>query len=856
MFVRGLVCAVVMFAPAMAQLQFAELGKQYLPADGFNGPCLASGDIDGDGDLDLLVMDQASAPSFISTAHLYRNDGNATFTDVTAACLPNPGFATRCVAFGDVDGDGDLDLVEGFDRVRLALNNGNGIFADATLARMPATVIVLAGAANSLGLSLRDLDGDGDLDVLSTSASGAFLFRNDGTGTFTDVTASSHLPVAGFRQHVLGDWDRDGDLDLYVAQGSTFPNRLFLNDGTGTFTDVTSTNLLTNTIYSYLMAAGDIDADGDLDLVLVEITASNSTQIRITRNNGSGVFTSAPVMTIPGLAVFAATSLLLADLDGDGDLDLTLGCLGRDRLYLNDGTGTYTDATAGRLFDTDSTYSLVAADFDGDGDIDLVSANRDHQSIRMSLNDGTGVFADATARRLPPVTVPNQITRTRHVAAGDVDGDQDVDIVAGNLAQDWLFLNNGAGVFTDASSQLPIDNDITNDVLLADIDGDHDLDLVVGNQGLSHLLLNDGAGVFADVTTTHMPIAFYDTKALALGDVDGDGDPDLVLGNPNQNRLYLNSGAGVFTDATSTRIPNNTGDTTALALGDLDGDGDLDLLTGGTYGVQLFTNNGVGTFTLTPSPPLHGFVGQAFGLALGDIDGDGDLDLAVGGVGQSKVFRNTAGSFTEVPTPTPTYAQTFGAAFGDLDGDGDLDLILANHVAPHGLYLNSGTGTFTSASSRLPADGDATRMLLPADIDQDGDLDLIAANDGSPCNRVYMNLLRQFDAPLLLQIGRDYRFDAYARFGPAHQIDVVFPFYSPTRIQAALPPLGFLLIDPLSAFDLPVFAVSQPAGVGSMSVPVPNVLALVGIAIHTQALIVQTPLPTLLTNINSDVIGR
>ena len=219
------------------------------------------------------------------------------------------------------------------------------------------------------------------------------------------------------------------------------------------------------------------------------------------------------------------------DVDGDGDADLVFGNDRQNWLYLNDGTGTFADATATRMpVDTDNTLAVACCDVDGDGDPDVVFGNHQQQQNRLYLNDGTGTFTDATTARMPI-----DIDDTEAVVCCDVDGDGDADLVFGNggFTQNRLYLNDGTGTFTDATaSRMPIVTDPTLAVVCCDVEGDGDPDLVFGNhQRQNRLYLNDGTGTFTDATAARIPVAFDRTEAVACCDVDGDGDGDLVLGN-------------------------------------------------------------------------------------------------------------------------------------------------------------------------------------------------------------------------------------------------------------------------------------------------------------------------------------
>ena len=249
-------------------------------------------------------------------------------------------------------------------------------------------------------------------------------------------------------------------------------------------------------------------------------------------------------------------------------------------------------------------------------------------------------------------------------------------------------------------------------------------------------------------------------------------------------------------------------------------------------------------------------------VALGDVDGDGDLDIVFGNgyasFGQQNVLylNDGAGSYTNVTAahmPVDT-DRTYALELGDVDGDGDLDMVLGNRVQQNRLYVNTGTGFYTDVTAaRMPVDRDLTEAVALGDVDGGGDPDIVFANHRGT-DRLYLNLLRQLDAPFPLQTGQTYTLDAYARYGPPSTMDVALPFLATAPASIPLPPFGTLGLNPTQMVSLRPILIPQPAGVGSLSFFVPNVPRFVGISIYTQALVVPLPFQGRLTNATADVI--
>ena len=875
----------VLATPGLAQPQFEELVKRYLPADADPSFAVAARDFDGDGDPDVWIGNRGQS-------RLYLNRGFAIFTDATSTHVPSAARNTMDLAAADVDGDGDLDLILANDgQSSLYSNDGAGVFTDATAASLPSEL------DRTLAAVLADVDGDGDADlVLGNDGAQNRLLLNDGRGAFGDATPARLPADADATQSVAaGDVNGDGALDLVF--GNHGQNRLYLNDGAGSFADATPLRLPVESAPTNAVALGDVDRDGDLDLV-----CANRGQNRLYTNDGTGVFADATGF-LPA-DNDDTTAVRLSDVDGDGTLDLVLATsqalpgASQNRLYVNDGVGRFRDETPTRMpADGDWSAAVASGDLDQDGDPDLVFANASSQQTRVYLNDSAGAFANVSAGRMPL-----DLDFTRDLALGDVDGDGDVDMVIANSfvryyayyfgsALGWdnrLYLNDGTGAFNPAAAgRMPTDSDPSEAVALGDVDGDGDLDLIFGNgddaygRGVgqpNRLYLNDGAGTFADVSPTRLPSDRDVTSSVVCGDVDGDGDIDLLFGNGGgiygagqPNRLYLNDGTGTFTDATAGRLPPDRDRTVALALGDVDGDGDPDLIAGNRGDRdRLYLNDGSGTFVDATAERLPGRQENTAALALGDVDGDGDSDLIVGNgpdrcgpYGAYACFRRDrlylndgTGHFVDATAgrmPAVLDA-TFDIGLGDVDGDGDRDLVMANGGANR-LYLNDGTGRFGDASARLPPAPAFSRFedVALGDVDGDGDRDLVFGDPGGR-NVILTNLRRQLDAPLLAISGGELRLDGYARGGG---LQVALPYAATAAARIALPPLGILGLEPALMIPLPAFAISAATGAGSLRVRVPSHPGLVGLPLFAQALLVAWPAgPVLLTNVTADRILR
>jgi len=306
----------------------------------------------------------------------------------------------------------------------------------------------------------------------------------------------------------------------------------------------------------------------------------------------------------------------LADVDGDGDLDI-LTANGRhwaqqDRVYLNVDRGRPLEARD--IGGISASYVIRAGDFDGDGDPDLVVIH-DTLPAEVFGNDGTGNFLRTA--------VLDTGGTARGARLADVDGDGFLDLlIARRRGSDRLHRGNASGTF-EPGEDLPGTEGPSTDLAIGDLDSDGDADLVIARRDgePSLISINDGRGGFETHT---LPESSGDHRKAVLADLDGDGDMDIALGSVEGGiRLYLGDGEGAFV-AGETVAPD-AGGVQALVGFDLDADGDIDLVQGAeTEPNSVHWNDGKGRFT-TEALPVE--TADTYGIAVGDLNGDGAPDL-------------------------------------------------------------------------------------------------------------------------------------------------------------------------------------------------------------------------------------
>ncbi|HUR20076.1 MAG TPA: VCBS repeat-containing protein [Vicinamibacterales bacterium] len=372
------------------------------------------------------------------------------------------------------------------------------------------------------------------------------------TRLWTDATVELIGDTANWTNKVeIADINGDGRLDLLFANGGNYsepgppePNVAFLNPGPGRRFDNVSTKVFGSTPdIARVIKARDINNDGITDIV---VGTTYQTQSRLYLGTGGGAFQEVTATHLPQTPA-SVGDLEIGDIDLDGDMDIVLADWGPGNNMTNEGGRT-----------------------------------------RLWLNDGTGHFLDATAEQMPPALV----RFSWDLELADVDNDADLDVLVSckRCTGGYLFRNDGKGKFTD-SPGLPL---YTNnyEYELMDLDGDSFLDIVTINDGeivkeggsnrREHVFRNDGKGRFRDATAQWwLPSENIgeDDNMVAFLDYDSDGDADFVIGSlSGPDRLMINDGKGHLTVALDVFVGPDTPGTLGLALGDLDGDGRMDVV--------------------------------------------------------------------------------------------------------------------------------------------------------------------------------------------------------------------------------------------------------------------------------------
>lgn len=717
---------------------------------GFKDMAFAHGDINSDGFSDVIIA--GSSPTLTRDCHIYLQDAHGNYWKT--ATNPITPSNNGSLHLQDLNGDSTLDLLlcgnaAGNTYIsELYLNDGKGKFTKK--ANTPFLGVYLSNIVAG------DVDGDQIPDVILSGVSkqnGAVIrwYKNDGSANFT-YDSSTSLAGPGSGRIRMADLDGDGDNDLLACgYGTIYPIHLFLNNGFGTFQEITPSDF--PRIGGDDMEISDLDFDGDMDFIISgPVTHFNPYYIvhntLIYLNDGSANFARYNDTVVYPFG----DHIVLEEFTGDTIKDLII--IGFDSLrngsyYLFEGR---TDVGFNHYDTLDVPWliqaRLGAYQMDADSLMDLFFVG--YGESKYYLNRGTNAGNGFELVRNTPLNVMKGSVSENY----DFNGDQYPDLIISGTAesQTFFYISDGTGsVLLDTSYKLPAG--CRGILHLVNMDSDTTKEVVVSSSGVSihNVSVYDQGpdNTFSLLDT----VDDLHNAVHTVGDVNGDGTWDVVIQGTDDNsdpkfRLYRNDGFGhLILDPT---VILDSLIYASASFGDIDNDQDQDLILCGNNGLpvtRIYLNDGTGNFQLKSNHGVAAF--QYARMQFIDLDQDGDQDLFVSGTVrlgvaqyayQSKIYLNDgAGQFTEKTGPTIRGYYSPHFRFIDLNYDGHLDLYIcgyglynSNQVYTE-FYKNDGNLNFTLFS--FPNFPLVAPHLTVTDLQKDGEQEWIIG--GAGLNRLY-----------------------------------------------------------------------------------------------------------------------
>jgi len=724
-------------------------GSELIDCDG-----MAFGDVDGDGLPEIAlaifptVNETTNEPNEDGRSRVLKNLGGTYDFSEYIWIQPN-NTGTEDIEFGDVDGDGDLDLILGnaFNATRLYLNEGG------VISQQPYWEGDNVGRVEDVEFG--DYDSDGDLDLA--------IARNDGMqevfewGYFPDYYAQRIDYTISTQHPYENDTDESWIISvpgidavrLYIENFSTINkyDRLYIKDLDGNILQAYHGNLGNFTTRWFEVSGIEIHFESDygysdegFDMIGYETGMNDSTM--------KETFSHTPIYSAGAIdspweadanKISYANTMAWSDVDLDGDLDLTIGyragnyyygqCMyaGQVRVYLNV-NGTINPDHVWESENCDEVRDIAWFDVDQDGDEDLAignyqfwnstKSNYELSPLKIYRNDA-GIITST------PVWTSETTYSTHMLKTADFDGNGMIDLVSGTASINELYHFKTNSVLSSVGW-----NDSEGMITVrggwGDVDDDGDLDFLAANflQPDQLFLNNDGA---LDETSSWEggTLKRFDTSRVRWGDVDGDGDEDLFVGysGDQPSELYLWENGTLGTEpvwSTPSKLQVND-----AQWGDMDGDGDLDLVVGSLLDkIRMYRNDG-NVSNLVEVVITASSIWTS-SITLVDVDSDGDLDVS--SCNQAKadqIFLNDAGTIS--PTANWTSADEedcWQESWADLDKNGFPDKVAGWLNEGGQIYYNTG-GVLSASPSWSSAMKNDTTAISIADIDGDSWLDLL-----------------------------------------------------------------------------------------------------------------------------------
>ena len=691
--------------------------------DDFNPSSIATGDLNNDTFLDIVVADNNN--NYVSVLLGYA-DGTFLFSGTFSTGNYTKG---AYIVLVDLNNDDQLDLAivnEGSNHLRILLGNGNGTFSTAM------TYFTEYGWS-PISLSAADVNNDHCLDLV-------FLDNNpDILGIFFGYCNGTFLMALSYRigydwrpfSIAFDDFNNDNRLDLVIGYMRRDVIRVCLGNDNGTFPIFTLYSTDSGEVFSFVTSA-DLNNDNHSDIV---ITLMVNNMIGIFFGDGRGNFDSLRKYSLRSCR--GPTSLIVRDFNNDNQFDIAIGCIFSDTIVILFGDNN-------QNFPTQSTYSaegrsvlifMTPGDFNSDGLLDIALVHFGDQSVGILTNYYQADFAMQRKYSTGSGSRPSSL------AVADLNNDNILDIVVINSGNKniGIRLGIGNGFFGVETIYSTGPNSLPQSVNVADLNKDNQLDIVIidSQSDSINIFFGYGNGMFSNALIYPMENGSNAT-AMTIGYLNNDQWVDLIFTEPNMNRLGILYGYN-YSDFhfQQTYFTGKNSFPFGICVDDLNNDHRLDIIIANrkSDSVGIFLGYGNGTFE---AQRIYSTGNQSSpsAISLADFNGDGYLDIAVGNVMTECIgillgYGN--GSFASLVTyPLEVNFSPLAIDVGDVNNDDLLDIVVVDYDSGSiGVFLGIGNGRFSSMSMYTTDVNSKPMSMGLGDVNNDNCLDIVICNYGT-----------------------------------------------------------------------------------------------------------------------------
>ncbi|CAF0779959.1 unnamed protein product [Adineta steineri] len=695
--------------------------QTYSTGDLSNPLSLAIGDFNNDSQLDIAVANYGSANMGVFLGY-----GNATFADQISYFVP-VGTSPSDIAIGDVNNDNHQDIIVTVDfsnTILIFLGSGNGIF-------VKGNSYSTGSGSQPVSIAVGDVNNDNQLDIIVSNCdtNNVVVFIGEGDGTYLNQRSYSTGDNSCSTWVILSDINNDNILDIVVADNGTNMIGVFL--GYSYITGILEDTYLTGSSpHPHGLALGDFNRDGQLDIAIANYGLNN---VGVLLGHTNGTFPLQTVFSTGDLSF--PTSVAVDDLNNDNELDIIVANSATENvgILFGYGNGSFTNLNMYSTGVGSIPEAVITGDFNNDKKLDIAVIDSGIDRVLTLIKYDTGSFQKQITFSTGTESAP------RALAVADLNNDGWLDFVSGNSDNVGVFLGLDNGTFSNQTTYSTGIKPLTSAVTIVDLNNDSYLDIVVANVYTDNIgiFLGFGNGIFTNQTTFYTGNMSGPTGVI-VADFNNDSRLDIAvaLQFTGEMGVFLGYGNGTFSPIVIYSIDSRASPV-SVATGDFNNDNRLDIVmtNAGLGNISIFYGDGDGNFSNLTNYTT-GSKSQPAWVVVSDLNSDAILDIAVANFGTDNIgvfFGNINHSFyDQIAFSTGIGSSPNALVVEDFNNDNQLDIAFVNYGTNYlGVLLGCTNGTFFDPLTYSTGENSQPWNLAVGDFNKDKRLDIVVANSNT-----------------------------------------------------------------------------------------------------------------------------